>query len=72
MVGDHNGIIYIGIFKYLAITAYHLTTNLDKTCWDKSWKSSKFKKWLNFSNSKFSPLPPNINVDSGQVLLPKA
>ena len=47
-------------------------TTLDKTCWDQSWKSSKFKKWLNFSSSKFSPLPPNINVESGQVLLLKA
>ena len=34
------------------------STTLDKTCWDKSWKSSKFKKWLFFSNSKFSLLPP--------------
>ena len=45
------------------------STTLDKTCWDKSWKSSKFKKWLNFSNSKFSPLRPNINVDSGHFFL---
>ena len=32
-------------------------TTLDKTCLDKSWKSSKFKKWLNFSNSKLPPYP---------------
>ena len=44
-------------------------TTLDKTCWDKSWKSSKFKKWLHFSKSNLSPLPPYINVESGQVLL---
>ena len=47
-------------------------TAQDKTCWERSWKSSKFKKGLNFWNSKFSTLPPNINVDSGQVLLRKA
>ena len=47
-------------------------TTMDKTCWDKSWKSSKFKKWLTFSNSKFSSLPSNNNVECGQVLLPKA
>ena len=40
------------------INAYVLQVSLDKTCWDKSWKSSKFKKWLNFSNSTVSPLPP--------------
>ena len=43
-----------------------IATTLEKTYWDKSWKSRKFKKWLNFSNSKFSPLPPNINVESSQ------
>ena len=47
------------------------TKILHKTCWDKSWKSSKFKKWLNFSNSKFSPLTRYINVESGKVLLSK-
>ena len=42
-----------------------LTTTLNKTCWDKSWKCSKFKKWLNFSNSKFSPFLPRsmLNLD---------
>ena len=29
----------------------YYTTTLDKTCWRNSWKSSKFKKWLNCSNS---------------------
>ena len=48
------------------------STTLDETCWNKSWISSKFKKWLNFSDSKFSPLPPNINVECGQVLLSEA
>ena len=48
------------------------STTLNKTCWDKSWKSRKFKKWLNFSNPKFSPWPTNIDVESGQVLLLKA
>ena len=43
-----------------------------KTFWDKIWKSSKFKKWLCFSNSKLLTLPLNINIESGQVLLPKA
>ena len=49
-----------------------ITTTLNKTCWDKSWKSSKFKKYFNFLNSQFSPLPSYINVESGQVLLSKA
>ena len=48
------------------------TTTLDKTCWGKSWKSSKFKKWLNYSNSKFFPLLHNVNVESSQVFLSKA
>ena len=48
------------------------TTTLDKTCWGKSWKSSKFKKWLNYSNSKFFPLLHNVNVESSQVFLLKA
>ena len=39
---------------------------LDKTSWDKSWKSSKFHKWLNFSNSKFSLWPLYINVECGK------
>ena len=51
---------------------YKQSTILDKTCRDKSWKSSKFRKWLNFSNSKFSPLPPYMKVESGKVLLSKA
>ena len=29
--------------KWTLWTGYQITT-LDKTCWDKSWKSSKFKK----------------------------
>ena len=33
------------------------TTTRDKTCWDKSWKSSKFKEWVNFLNSKSPPYP---------------
>ena len=64
---NHSGTI---TNHHNCITIY--TTTLDKTCWDKSWKFSKFKKWLNFSNSKFSPLPANINVESGQVLSSKA
>ena len=40
-----------------------------KTCWDKIWKSSKFKKSLRFPNSNFWCLPPSsINVESGKVL----
>ena len=64
---NHSGTI---TNHHNCITIY--TTTLDKTCWDKNWKFSKFKKWLNFSNSKFSPLPANINVESGQVLSSKA
>ena len=44
------------------------TTTLSKTCWYKIWKSTKFKKGLNFWNSKFSPLFCNINIESRQVL----
>ena len=32
-----------------------LSTTLGKTCWD---KSSKFKKWINVSNSNSPPYPP--------------
>ena len=46
-------------------------TTLDKTCWNKSWKSWKLRNWLKFWNSKFSTLPTYINAESGQVLLPK-
>ena len=28
-----------------------------ETFWEKIWKSSKFKKWLRFSNSKLLPYP---------------
>ena len=49
-----------------------ISTTVDKSCWDKSWKSSKFKKRLKFSNYKSSPLNHNINVESGQVWLLKA
>ena len=45
------------------------TTTLSKTCWYKIWKSTKFKKGLNFWNSKFSLLFCNINIESHQVLL---
>ena len=57
---DHNWVS----LKYCALNSYlAINTTLDKSCWDNSWKSSKFKKWLNFSNSKFpsyhlNPLPP--------------
>ena len=37
-----------------------------------NWKSSKFQKWLNFLNWKFTPLPRCINVEPGKVLLPKS
>ena len=43
-----------------------------ETFWDKIWKSSKFKKWLRFSNSKLLTLPLNINIESGLVLFPEA
>ena len=39
------------------INAYVLQVSLDKTCWDKSWKSSKFKKWLNFQIPNSPPYP---------------
>ena len=60
------------IKEWLTFMIYKFPTTLDKTCSDKIWKSSKFKEWLNVASSKFYPLPPNINVKSGQVLLPKA
>ena len=47
-------------------------TTLDKSCSVKRWKSIKLKKRYNFSNSKFYPFLPNINVESGHDLLSKA
>ena len=60
------------LHRHLGHSSPMFSTTLDKTSWDKSLKSSEFKKWLNFSNSSFFTLPCTINVESGHVLLSKA
>ena len=77
---------YINVYRALLSTIEHYrlsllliyfpllseTITLEKPSWEKRLKSSKFKKCLSFSNSKFLSLFPYINLESGQILLSKA
>ena len=62
---------YFAIHLLYETQPYLSVKTLDKTCWNKSWKSWKLRNWLKFWNSKFSTLPTYINAESGQVLLSK-
>ena len=59
-------------YRIIKVYALRISHNPGQTCWHKSWKSSKLKKWPNFSNSNFSPLLTFITVEFGQVLLSKS